>query len=125
MMQLKNILRLTKSIKDYNLFEIVKKNSYTIEDISAKNKSLKEEVDKSNSLLNSLIEDNKKLKEDNEKIKQTCVNLSHDMLLISKAIGQIYILTEKAVIEGDSNFDEDFCEICNNFINKKKKEEYH
>ena len=119
MMQLKNILRLTKNIKDYNLFELVKKNSFNIKSLTEQNKNLKEEIEKTNNLLNSSLEDNKKFKEENEKIKQTCVNLSHDMLLISKAIGQIYILTERAVIEEGLDVNDILSS------SKKKKEEYH
>ena len=124
-MQLKNILHLAKNIKKYNLFELIKKNSFSIEEIYVKNKNIKKDIEKVNSLLNSLAEENKSLKAENEKIKKSCVNLSHDMLLISKAIGQIYMLTEKAVIEGNLGFDEIFCEDSIDVDKKKKKEEYH
>lgn len=113
-MQLKNILHLAKNIKEYNLFELIEKN-----------KSIEKDIEKVNSLLNTIVKENKNLKEENEKIKKTCVNLSHDMLLISKAIGQIYMLTEKAVIEGTLGFDEIFCEASIDVDKKKKKEEYH
>ena len=118
MMQLKNILRLAKKIKEFNLFELVRKNTYDIEEIYINNSSLKKEIEDAKALINSATKVNKDLKEENEKIKQTCVNLSHDMLLISKAIGQIYMLTEKAVIEEGLDIEEDF-------TSKKKKEEYH
>ena len=117
-MQLKNILRLAKKIKEFNLFELVRKNTYDIEEIYIKNSSLKEEIEDVKASINSATVVNKNLKEENEKIKQTCVNLSHDMLLISKAIGQIYMLTEKALIEEGLDIEEDL-------PSKKKKEEYH
>jgi hypothetical protein len=124
-MQLKNILHLAKNIKEYNLFKLIKKNNFKIEEIHTKNKSLEKDIEKVNSLLSSIIEENKSLREENEKIKKTCVNLSHDMLLISKAIGQIYMLTEKAIIEGTLGFDEIFCDASIDVDKKKKKEEYH
>lgn len=122
MMQLKNILHLTKNLKELNLFNIIKELDLKV-DLVKYNLSL--EVNELKKNLEEVSKEKDFLKEENEKIKQTCVNLSQDMLLISKAIGQIYMLTEKAVIENQGFAGEDYCEICNQFVNKKKKEEYH
>lgn len=122
MMQLKNILHLTKNLKELNLFNIIKKLDLKV-DLVKYNLSL--EVNELKKNLEEVSKEKDFLKEENEKIKKTCANLSQDMVLISKAIGQIYMLTEKAVIENQVFTGEDYCEICNQFVNKKKKEEYH
>lgn len=122
MMQLKNILHLTKNLNKLNLFNIIEKLDLKINKVKH---NLSLEINELKKNLEEVSKEKDSLKEENEKIKQTCVNLSHDMLLISKAIGQIYMLTEKAVIENQSFPGECYCEICNQFVNKKKKEEYH